>query len=102
LSDIFEKFSTLNTSMQGKRNRSDQQSEYIYREVRLVGQKTRREKFGHVLSFEDFVEENSVESSDTGIHQCIKNHLVNLQSRFYKYFQKFFLLLLPLWNSPLN
>jgi hypothetical protein len=32
------------------------------------------------------VEENSVEASDTGIDQRIKNHLVNLQSRFSKYF----------------
>jgi hypothetical protein len=36
----------------------------------------------------DFVEENSVETSDTGIYQTIKYHLVNIQPRFYKYFQK--------------
>jgi hypothetical protein len=34
----------------------------------------------------DFVEENSLETSDNGITQCIKNHLVNRQSRFSKYF----------------
>jgi hypothetical protein len=34
----------------------------------------------------DFVEEHSIETSDTGIDQCIKDHLVNLQSRFSKYF----------------
>jgi hypothetical protein len=34
----------------------------------------------------DFVEENIVERSDTGIDQCIKDDLVNLQSRFSKYF----------------
>jgi hypothetical protein len=32
------------------------------------------------------VEENSVETGDTGIDRCIKDHLVNLQSRFYRYF----------------
>jgi hypothetical protein len=34
---------------------------------------------------QDFVEENSVETSDTGIVQCIQDHLVHLQSRFSKY-----------------
>jgi hypothetical protein len=58
----------------------------IYWEVRLVVQKIKREKFEHVFSFEGFVEENTAEASDTGIDQCIKNHLVNLQSRFSKYF----------------
>jgi hypothetical protein len=62
--------------------REHQQSEGIYSEVGLVGQKTRKEKFGYV-SFEGFVEENSAETSDTGFDQYIKNHLVNLQSRFY-------------------
>jgi hypothetical protein len=33
----------------------------------------------------DFVEENSVETIDTEIDQSIKDHLVNLQSRFCKY-----------------
>jgi hypothetical protein len=35
---------------------------------------------------QDFVEENSVETSDIGIDQCIKDYLVNPQSRFSKYF----------------
>jgi hypothetical protein len=34
----------------------------------------------------DFMEQNSVEKSDTGIDQCIKDHLVNPLSRFSKYF----------------
>jgi hypothetical protein len=34
----------------------------------------------------DVVEENSAETSDTGIDQCPKDRLVNLQSRFPKYF----------------
>jgi hypothetical protein len=39
--------------------------------------------FSHL---KDFVKENNVEISDTGIDQCIKDHLVNLQFRFSKYF----------------
>jgi hypothetical protein len=34
----------------------------------------------------DFVEENSVETSDTGIDQCIEHHVDNLQCRFSKKF----------------
>lgn len=34
----------------------------------------------------DFVEENSVDTSDLGIDQCIRNHSVNLLSKFSKYF----------------
>jgi hypothetical protein len=34
----------------------------------------------------DSVEENSVETSDTGIDQCIKDRFVNLQSKFSTYF----------------
>jgi hypothetical protein len=34
----------------------------------------------------DFVEENSVKTSDTGNDQCIDDQLVNLQPRFSKYF----------------
>jgi hypothetical protein len=37
---------------------------------------------------EDFAEEKNVETGDTGIEQCIKDHLVNLQSRFPKYFSE--------------
>jgi hypothetical protein len=51
-----------------------------------VGQKNRRKNFGHVFSFEGFYGRNSMETSDTGIDQCIKDHLLNLQSRFSKYF----------------
>jgi hypothetical protein len=32
------------------------------------------------------VQENSVEANDAGIDQCIKDHLVTLQSRVSKYF----------------
>jgi hypothetical protein len=37
-------------------------------------------------SLKDFVEENSVGRSDTGIQHCSEEHLVNLQSRFSKHF----------------
>jgi hypothetical protein len=33
-----------------------------------------------------FVEENSLETFDTGIDQCIQDHLVHQQSRFSEYF----------------
>jgi hypothetical protein len=51
-----------------------------------MGQKTGREKFEHVFCLKDFVEINNMETSDIGIHQCIKDHLTNLQSRISKYF----------------
>jgi hypothetical protein len=50
------------------------------------GSENYKEKFGNVFLVEDFLEEKNVETSDTGIDQCIKDHLVNLQSRFSKYF----------------
>jgi hypothetical protein len=36
----------------------------------------------------DFVDENSMEISGTRIDQCIKDQLVNLQSKFSKYFME--------------
>jgi hypothetical protein len=36
----------------------------------------------------DFVDESSMETIDAGFDQCIRNHLVNLQSKYHKYFQK--------------
>jgi hypothetical protein len=51
-----------------------------------VGQKTRREILNIFSRFKDFVEESSMETSDTEIDQCIKDYLVNLQSRFSTYF----------------
>jgi hypothetical protein len=46
-----------------------------------MGQKTRRESLNMFSCLEDFVE-----ISDTGIDQCIKEHLVNQQFRFLKCF----------------
>jgi hypothetical protein len=53
-----------------------------------VGQKTRGEKFEQVFSFEGFCGKKQFGNSDTEIDQHIKDHLVNLQSRFPKYFPK--------------
>jgi hypothetical protein len=33
----------------------------------------------------DFMEERGMETRDTGFDQCIRDRLVNLQSRFSKY-----------------
>jgi hypothetical protein len=51
-----------------------------------MGQKTRKEILDMFSRLKDFVEENSMETSKSGIDQCIKDRLVNLQSRFSKYF----------------
>jgi hypothetical protein len=51
-----------------------------------VSQETKGKHLDMFPCLKDFVEENRVETSDTGIDQCIKDHLVNLQSRFSKYF----------------
>jgi hypothetical protein len=54
--------------------------------LRLWVSKTRREKFGHVFSFEGFCGRKRVGNSDTEIDQYIKNHMVNLECGFSKYF----------------
>jgi hypothetical protein len=51
-----------------------------------VGQKTRRDNLDMFSRLKYFVEERDVETSDTGVDQCITDHLVSLQSRFSKYF----------------
>jgi hypothetical protein len=53
-------------------------------EVELVGQKTTRGNLDNRMKY--FVKKNSVETSDTVIDPSIKDRLVNLQSRFSKYF----------------
>jgi hypothetical protein len=45
-----------------------------------VGQETR--KVWTFSRLKDFVQENRVETSDTGTDQCIKDHSVNVQARF--------------------
>jgi hypothetical protein len=54
----------------------------------LVGQKTKMEEFGDVFSFEGFCGGKQCENGDTGIDQCIKDYLANLQSMFQCIFQK--------------
>jgi hypothetical protein len=92
LSDIFEKFNTLNLSMQSMQE-NDTNIIIVTEKVKaFVGKlglwvrKLEAESLEIFSQLKDFVEENSVEKSDTGIVQCIKDHLVNLQSRFPKYF----------------
>jgi hypothetical protein len=36
--------------------------------------------------FKDFVKKNSVENSDSGADQCVKDHLANLQPRLSRNF----------------
>jgi hypothetical protein len=52
------------------------------RKLGLSVRKLEGRSFDIFSRLKDFVEENSVETIDTGFYQCIKNHLVNLQSRF--------------------
>jgi hypothetical protein len=33
-----------------------------------------------------FIEDNNMEISETGVERCIREHLINLQSNFSKYF----------------
>jgi hypothetical protein len=51
-----------------------------------MGQKTRRDDLDTFCRLKDFVEERNVESSDTGVDQCIRDHLINLLSTFSKYY----------------
>jgi hypothetical protein len=53
-----------------------------------VGQKTKREEFGDVFSFEGFCVGKQCGNSDIGIDQCIKDYLANLQSMFQSIFRK--------------
>jgi hypothetical protein len=48
--------------------------------------KLERNSLDKFSRLKDFVEKSSVESSATGIDQCIRNHFVNLKFRFSKYF----------------
>jgi hypothetical protein len=89
LSDIFEKFSTLNTSMQG----NDINIIIVTAKVKaFIGKLGLWVRKVEGISLEICsclkvsVEENSMEISGTRIDQCIKHQLVNVQSRFSKYF----------------
>jgi hypothetical protein len=58
-------------------HRSDRQGEGIYE-----ARKLERKSLDILSRLKNFVEEISVETSDTEIDQCIKDHFLNLQSRF--------------------
>jgi hypothetical protein len=60
--------------------------EFIW--IGLWVSKLERKSLDMFSPLKDFVEEYSVETSDTGIDQCVEDHLVNLQSRFLGVFQK--------------
>jgi hypothetical protein len=55
---------------------------------RAVSQKTIKKHLEIFSRLKDFVEENNLETSNTVIDHYIKDRLVNLQSRFSKYFPK--------------
>jgi hypothetical protein len=91
LNYIFEKFSTLNPSMQANDTNSNVVTDKVKAFIGKLGLWIRKrdgknlDKFSR---FKGFVEENSVEKSDAGIEQCIKDNWVNQQSRFPKYFSE--------------
>jgi hypothetical protein len=79
LSKIFEKFNTLNTSMQG----NDTDIVVTDKVKALIGKlglwvRKIEGKSLHVFSFEGFCGGKECETSDAGLNQCIKDHLVNL------------------------
>jgi hypothetical protein len=89
LCDIFEKFSALNASMHGKDTNDIAVTEKVKAFIGKLGSWNRKLQGKSLDIFsrsKDFVEEKSVGTSDTGIDQCIKDHSVNLHSRFSKYF----------------
>jgi hypothetical protein len=84
-SDIFEKYNTLNTSMQGNDTNIIAVTDKVKAFIGKLGlwvRKLEEKSLGVLSRLKDFVEENSVQTSDTGIDQCIKGHLVNLQFTF--------------------
>jgi hypothetical protein len=83
LFDIFEKFCILNASLQG----NDTNIGVVTKKMRAFIEELSlwiRKTFGNIFSFERFCGGKYVETNDTGIDQCIKNHLVNLECRFPK------------------
>jgi hypothetical protein len=89
LSDIFEKFNLLNTSMQGYDANilvvSDKVNAFV-REIGLWISKIEERDLEMFPKLNAFIEDNNMEISETGIERCIREHLINLQSNFSKYF----------------
>jgi hypothetical protein len=85
LSDIFEKFNTLNTSMQGNNTNTVVVTDNVMAFIGKSGlwvRKLEGTSFDMFSSLKDSVEERNVETSNSRIDQCIKEHVINLQSRF--------------------
>jgi hypothetical protein len=88
LNDIFEKFNLLNTSMQGYDTNILVLSDKVNAFVRKIGlwiSKIEERNLDMFPKFNVFIEDNNMEISKIGIERCIREHLINLQSSFYKY-----------------
>jgi hypothetical protein len=48
----------------------------------------RKDNFDMFSRLKDFVEERDVKTSDSAVDECIRDHLVSLQSRLSKYFSE--------------
>jgi hypothetical protein len=89
LSDIFEKFNLLNTSMQGYDTNILVVSDKVNAFVRNTGlwiSKIEERNLDMFPKLNAFTEDNNIEISETEIERCIREHLINLQSSFSEYF----------------
>jgi hypothetical protein len=89
LSNIIEKFNLLNTSMQGYDTNilvvSDKANAFV-RKTGLWNSKIEERNLDMFPKLNAFTEDNNMELSETGVKRCIREHFINLQSSFYKYF----------------
>jgi hypothetical protein len=89
LSNIFEKLNLLNTSMQGCDTNilvvSDKVNVFV-RKMSLWISKIEERNLNMFSESNAFTEDNNMEISETGIERCIREHPINLQSSFSKYF----------------
>jgi hypothetical protein len=77
LSDVSEKFSTLNTSTQWNHTNiivvTDKVKVFILK-LGLGVRKLEGKSFDMFARLKDFIEDNSMETSDTETDQCVKRH----------------------------
>jgi hypothetical protein len=89
LSDNFENFNLLNTSMQRYDTNilvvSDKVNSFV-RKIGLCNSKIEERNLDMFPKLNAFIEDNNMEISETEIERCIREHLINLQSSFSKYF----------------
>jgi hypothetical protein len=89
LSDILENFNLLNTSMQEHDTNilvvSDKVNAFVGK-IGLCIIKIEERDLDMFPKWSVFVEDNIMEISQTGIERCIREHLINLQFSFSKYF----------------